>query len=235
MTHVQHLAQLADHQRGRMRGGQLGCFRCGSTKHDFRSSRCTARPSQDELDRLPASTWRGEWVCPPVHPIMCLLNPPQLPYGPPAAMGPLRAGYATMGPPPYGHPAGMGPPAAMGPPRTLPGVGVASNTTHPQYHGPGGGAAQYAYGCSAPPGPLSPPIHTLASLYARDTDPAGLLAVQQQMYQENQVAHDLCEARSRVAELWQQQASMLEARWRRVNVGRFCRADQQHLIWRQLR
>jgi len=64
-------------------------------------------------------------------------------------------------------------------------------------------------------------MHTLAPLYALDTNPAGLLAVQQQMYQENQTAHDLDEACSRVAELWQQQASTLQARecWQILQSG----------------
>ena len=81
--HVPHLAQLAARQRGRMRGGRLRCFCCGSMEHDFQSSLCTARPSQNELDGLPASTWRGEWVCPQVQANMGVRNPSQLPYGPP--------------------------------------------------------------------------------------------------------------------------------------------------------
>jgi len=182
MQTKQHLAQLGAgrpgqaYMRARAHDRYNGCHRCGSMEHGHADPECQGIISDNERQGLPPRTCRASWTCPPV------------PAQTGAAAGPAYgrtswpAGAGRM----LGQPAGMPPPHIPSP--TAAGA-------QQRFAGAGRPAQQYAYQRPAPPGPPPPALHSLAPLYAVNSDQASWWSIGQQSEEERLVANSLLAAR----------------------------------------
>jgi len=157
--------------RARAHDKYNGCHRCGSMEHGHADPECQGIISDNERQGLPPPTWRASWTCPPV------------PAQTGAAVGPAYgrtswpAGAGRM----LSQPAGMPPPHFPPPP--------AAGAQH-RFAGAGRPAPQYAYQRPAPPGPPPAALHSLAPLYAADSDQASRWSISQQLEEKQLVANN---------------------------------------------